>query len=760
MAFTRCVDMMQKIGRGLGAILAVLLASLAYIPGVSANTPSQLGCNSASSCQLPSGHSSYSFTLQDSNWSGLIKLPTSPRTGDKVTVTNNSPSKTTKVAVDGTNGDGMPLNNGASQTYTYQVSPEGVLQWVIGYQHIENLPGSSTSPFSLPSFQRGRVYLDVSQRSPARVILPANPQDGSVYAFGMNFDATNSVVVQLAPTAGADDVTLSASRTRAVFVASGRQWYDLGTVAPLPSGQASYTYTVTGANWKALVKLPASPREGDRVHVTNNSRKTTKVAVDGTNGDGMPLNNGASQTYTYQVSPEGVLQWVIGYQHIENLPGSSTSPFSLPSFQRGRVYLDVSQRSPARVILPANPQDGSVYAFGMNSNVPNSVVVQLAQTAGAGDITLSAAHLSATFVASGGKWVADVTPLPSGQASYSYTVTDANWTPVIKLPASSREEDSVHVTNNSSKTTRVAVDGSNGDGYPIKPLTAQSFVYAKSPAGRLQWTNAYPAYYDDFNQNPLPSFNHGALYLELRSLFGPIPSLLSLPANPVDGSFYHVVQASLPQETININTGSGNVTLSPSRTEALFVAQGGKWVESVTQLPSGQTSYTYTATDANWTPVIKLPTSPKEGDKVGVTNSSSKTTRVAVDGINGDGLPLKMNQSRQFYYKKSPSGALQWIAGPVYYSAYGQNPLPSFNRGAVQVDVDPQDNSGMPNPLSLPASPADGSSYHLYLNHSSPRAVTINTGSGNVELSASRKEAVFVASGGQWRDESTVVQVP
>ncbi|QSR74562.1 hypothetical protein, partial [Aeromonas jandaei] len=719
--------------------------------------PTQLGCNHGASCQLPSGKAVYTFILTHTDWVSLVKLPTSPREGDSVHVINNA--STTRVAVDGSNGDGMPLNNRASQTYTYQVSPEGVLQWVIGYQHIENLPGSSTSPFSLPSFQRGRVYLDVSQRSPARVILPANPQDGSVYAFGMNFDATNSVVVQLAPTAGADDVTLSASHRNVVFVASGGKW--LADATQLPSGQT--TYTVTDANWTSVIKLPTSPKEGDSVRVTNNASSTTRVAVDGSNGDGMPLNNGASQTYTYQVSPEGVLQWVIGYQHIENLPGSSTSPFSLPSFQRGRVYLDVSQRSPARVILPANPQDGSVYAFGMNSNVPNSVVVQLAQTAGAGDITLSASRTGAVFVASGRQWYehGTVTLLPSGQTTY--TVTDANWTPVIKLPTSPKEGDSVRVTNNASSTTRVAVDGSNGDGMPLNNRASQTYTYQVSPEGVLQWVIGYQHIENlpGSSTSPfsLPSFQRGRVYLDVSQRS---PARVILPANPQDGSVYAFgMNSNVPNSVVvqlAQTAGAGDITLSAAHLSATFVASGGKWVADVTPLLSGQASYT--VTDANWAPVIKLPTSPKEGDKVKVDNKATWTTKVAVDGINGDGLPFKKDRTLEFVYQKSPSGALQWIAGAVHYNFYGQNPLPSFNRGAAQVDVDPQDNSGMPNPLSLPASPADGSSYRLYLNHSSPQAVTINTGSGNVALSASRKAAVFVASGGQWRDESTVVQVP
>ncbi|WP_421178202.1 hypothetical protein [Aeromonas jandaei] len=721
-------------------------------------SPNSLGCrDGAASCQLPSDALGYTFTVKDFDWVSLVKLPDSPREGDWVKVINQA-NYSTRVAVDGNNNDGVPLTKGQELSFNYRKDRSGTLRWEAPsrvYQEVNKNP--------LPSFNRGVVQLVVEPYNnpdmPNPLILPVNPADGSVYRLSLStrYHGPRTVEVNAG---GGSSYTLSDNMMEGYFVAQNGVWiltsaspsqlgcHGVSSSCQLPSGKAGYSFNVTEKERIALVKLPTSPREGDWVTVISLSPYTTQpiVAVDGNNNDGLPLKEGQELSFIYRKDPTGALRW-----QAEPRLYSFFNKNPLPSFNRGGVQLDVDPQggSPTTLSLPANPADGSSYHLYLNHSSPQAVTINT----GSGNVTLSASRKAAWFFANGGRWVDAATYLPSGLGTY--TVTDANWTPEIILPTSPVRGDQVTVNNKSAKTIRVRVDG-NGDGVedgaPLKAGRSLPFYYSLTPFG-LKWV-AHNAHYNFYNKNPLPSFNRGTLAILFEEKSG-APSTINLPATPADGSLLRLYLGHANAPTVAINTGSGNITLSASLTEAYFIARSGRW-ESAKQLPSGQASYT--VTDANWTAIIKLPASPKEGDKVTVTNKAAKTIKVAVDGINGDGLPLKKDQARHFDYQKSPSGALQWTAGSVYYNFYGQNPLPSFNRGAVLVDVDPQD--GAPTSLSLPISPADGSSYHLYLNHSSPQAVTINTGAGNVTLSASRKAALFVASGGQWRDESTAVQVP
>ncbi|WP_421178261.1 hypothetical protein [Aeromonas jandaei] len=754
----------------------VLMAMLTYAPTAhaSSGSPSSLGCNNAASCQVPSGAAGYTFTLQDGDWVSLIRLPSAPAEGDWVKVSNQA-QYSTRVVVDRDNNDGLPLTKGQDLTFTYRKDRMGASRWEAGarwYHEYNRNP--------LPSFNTGVVQLDVDPQDnpgmPKELTLPANPGYGSVYRLYLDHSSPQSVGVK----AGSASYTLSASMKEGYFVAQNGHWSlsgspiglgckDGAASCQLMSGTARYTFTLKDNDWVSLVKLPASPREGDWVTVSNLAQYSTRVAVDGNNNDGLPLTKGQELTFTYRKDRMGTLRWEAGamyYTYFNKNP--------LPSFNGGGVQLDVDRQDnagmPNPLTLPANPTDGSVYRLYLDHASPQSVEVK----AGSASYTLSASMKEGYFVARNGAWNltggspialgcngAASCQLMSGAASYTFTLKDGDRVSLVKLPASPREGDWVNVSNEASSASRVAVDGNNYDGLPLYKGKVMTFTYRKDRMGSLRW-EAEPKHYISFNNNPLPSFNRGVVQLDVDPQDGS-PTTLSLPANPKDGSVYRLYLDHSSPKSVVVKAGSASYTLSASMKEGYFVARNGVWIltsgspiglgcngAASCQLPSGAAGFTFTLKDNDWVSLVKLPASPREGDRVTVSNQANNSTRVAVDGNNNDGVPLTRGQDLTFIYRKDRMGTLRWEAGARWYHEYNRNPLPSFNTGVVQLDVDPQDNPGMPNPLTLPANPTDGSVYRLYLDHSSPQSLGVKAGSASYTLSASMKEGYFAAYSGVW----------
>ena len=769
----------QKIGRGLGAVLAILLAIAAYIPGASAATPSSIGCkDGAPSCQLPSGHSTYNFELADFNWTAQVILPKAPREGNIVTVINKAET-TTKVSAAGISLDGIPLQQNQQLTFTYQQS-----RWNASYLHVSNLPGSHRSPFYLPSFQGGSIYLDLSYNSPGGVVLPDNRRAGSFYSFGMNSNATNSVVVQGA-LAGSGNVTISASRTGATFYANGWEWalYPSGTpiYSPaalgchkngpgfydpclLPSGHQFYTFEVSDNSWNQDILLPTKPKLGDSVIVLNSSSTAEKfTTVGAAPGTGLTLWYGRATNFTYK-QVLGKRVWVAD---LYNNCSNAGKPCTLPSFDNGMVQTEISSAGANRFDLPKAPMPDSFYELSAKTPVwvdTGSGTIQIPQ---------GKTHL---FYVVDKKWVhktkLEITSedlgcqsgapcsLPNGFDEINMALSDSNIIRHVQLPSNASEGDSVLIDNQQSVSVQVSVTGM--DGVQVNSGNSQTFVFQKTPLGVVQWTTS--GHLDQIcpvaTPCSLPTFSNGYLQYSGTSAITTkvrLPSIYDMTPTGIE-----LFMASDATNQISVENGGGLFTLSAAENPQLvFTSDYTGWSpvlknspsqlncnnSNVCVLPNGKSNYVFELSNRDRVPQIKLPVNPVMEQEVLIKNHSTEPTYVSVTGTSGDGLAVAGGSQLRFTYRQSDAKKIQWVADKVRVTHCSMNTaitceLHSFNKGYAHVDLTGVFNSG----FSLPRTPQADSVYVISNNNDDGWQTSI-TGAGTMVLRAKELRQFYVKDG-------------
>lgn len=153
--------------------------------------------------------------------------------------------------------------------------------------------------------------------------------------------------------------------------------------------------------------------------------------------------------------------------------------------------------------------------------------------------------------------------------------------------------------------------------------------------------------------------------------------------------------------------GVGEVT-----TSSPYVVVGWAMIQT-----NGAGTYTHAVSDTNWTDVLLLPSNPATNDKVVVVNNSSDTTRISIIWKNGDGIPIKTGEGREFSYSNWDGKYLKWGYSQHISNLSSDNPchLPSFNGGYVYFDMS---NTGT-RTLIMPVA-VEGSVYKFGLSRGYP----------------------------------------